>query len=118
MRILAARPGGHDVRPAEDDYICVSCQYALTYGSEARRKQAIRERRAELKRREKLRARVLEGAMGHRSRRMSDDEDYDEDYEDEDECEDGRCSCGRALDPETGREAKPPDKGEGEHRCS
>lgn len=113
MRILAARPGGLDVRPAEDDYICVSCQYALFYGTEARRKQAIRQRKAELKRREKLRARVLDVGLGHRSRRLSDedeDEDDDDDYEDEeDDCEHGRCSCGRPLHPPYG-EAKPPDK--------
>lgn len=113
MRVLAARPGAKDTRPGEDDYICWSCQYALFYGSEALRKQAVRQRRAEIKRREKLKARAREVAMGTRPYRPGgdDDDDYDDEEEeeddDEDECE-GRCSCGRAL-PKC-EEDKPPDK--------
>lgn len=128
MRILAARPGGKDVRPGEDEYICVSCQYTLTYGSEALRKQAIKQRKAELARREKLRARAYDATHGgsHRVRRHSHDgghggdgDEDDEDYEDEDEdgCGDedddgaGRCTCGRALrKPHIEDEAEPPDK--------
>ncbi|KLT44608.1 hypothetical protein CC85DRAFT_283543 [Cutaneotrichosporon oleaginosum] len=118
MRVLAARPGGKDQRPGEDEYICWSCQYALFYGSEALRKHAIRQRRAEIKRREKLKARAREVATGTRPYRPGgddDDEDYDdeedeEDDDDDDACE-GRCSCGRAL-PKC-EEDKPPDKDAG-----
>lgn len=120
MRILAARPGGRDIRPGDHEYICVSCQYALFYGSERLRKEAIKQRKAELARREKLRARVLEAGQGNRSRRHSsdtndkDDEEDEEDYEDGDEDAEGdechgahgRCTCGRAIKGE----AKPPDK--------
>jgi len=124
MRVLAARPGGKDVRPGEDEYICFSCQYGLFYGSEPQRKYAIKQRRAEIARRDKLRARVYDVTHGNRSRRHSSDagndgegegegdEDEDEDdYEDEEDDEPcgsghGRCSCGRALKDEP----KPPDK--------
>lgn len=123
MKVLAARPGGKDVRPGEDENICFSCQYALFYGSEAQRKHAIKQRREELARREKLRARVYDVTHGsNRTRRHGsdagsndgddqgdeDDEDDYEDEEDDDHCASGhgRCTCGRALKDEP----KPPDK--------
>lgn len=127
MKVLAARPGGKDVRPGEDDYICFSCQYKLFYGSEAQRKHAIKQRREELARREKLRARVYDVTHGSGSNRVrrhgsdggsQDGEEDEDDYEDEeDDGEDGdeddhcgsghgRCTCGRALNDEP----KPPDK--------
>lgn len=109
MRVLAARPGAKDARPGEDDYICWSCQYALFYGSEALRKNAIKQRRAEIKRREKLKARAREVATGTRPYRPGGDDDDEDDEEDDDDdaCE-GRCSCGRAL-PKC-EEKEPPDK--------
>ncbi|BEI83333.1 hypothetical protein CcaverHIS002_0312010 [Cutaneotrichosporon cavernicola] len=117
MRVLAARPGGKDQRPGEDEYICWSCQYSLFYGPEALRKQAVRQRRAELKRREKLKARAREVATGTRPYRPGgddDDDDYDDEEDEEDDDDDvceGRCSCGRAL-PKC-EEDKPPDKDAG-----
>jgi hypothetical protein len=113
MRVLAARQGGKDVRPGEDEFICFSCQYTLFYGSEAQRRHAIKQRRAEIARRDKLRARVATHAT--RARRADGAEEEDEDdYEDEDEYDDdeghcaahGRCTCGRAL----AAKPEPPDK--------
>ncbi|KAL1413339.1 hypothetical protein Q8F55_001098 [Vanrija albida] len=112
MRVLSARVG-KAARPAEDEYICWSCEYALFYGAEAARKRAIKQRKAELRRREKLRARAYDVTHGRaRGHSHSSDDDYDDDEDcDEDEGH-GKCTCGRAMHRQAheDEEAKPPDK--------
>ncbi|TXT15619.1 hypothetical protein VHUM_00122 [Vanrija humicola] len=115
MRLLSARRGEKPAqRPAEDEYICWSCEYALFYGAEAARRHAIKQRKAELRRREKLRARAHDVAYG-RIRRPHTDDDDEYDDEEDDGCSDeeghGKCTCGRAIhQPHEEGEAKPPDK--------
>jgi len=93
MAFLAARPNGQQVRPNEDDYICCFCEYDLFYGSEARRKAAIRKRRQELKRKENIKNKAKNVAEG---KGKNNEESEYEDGDDEGECEDhegyGKCS--------------------------
>ena len=104
MRLLSARPqrktaplpGGAAVPQVthtapEDDYICCFCETALFFGTEKARKSAIRQRRAEIKRRETIRAKAKNVVEGRASFRI-DDYDYGDA---DDHCGDddghGRC---------------------------
>jgi len=111
MAFLAARPGSARVRPSEDDYICCFCEYDLFYGSESRRKAAIRKRRQELKRKENIKNKAKNVAEG--KGKINEESEY-EDGDEDGECADegyGKCSCGRALGPHGEKEhhLKPPD---------
>ncbi|KAK4684406.1 hypothetical protein P7C73_g5770, partial [Tremellales sp. Uapishka_1] len=98
MRFLSARPqrktaplpgqasAPTTVRPAEDDYICCFCEFALFFGSEASRKKAIRARRQKLKRKDSIKAK----AKGVTEGRNKLDEDEEEDGCDEDGY--GKCT--------------------------
>jgi hypothetical protein len=91
MAFLSTRPNAPPVRPSEDDYICCFCEYDLFYGSERRRKAAIRKRRQELKRKENIKNKAKNVAEGKGKINESEYEDGDDDGE----CEDqgyGKCS--------------------------
>ncbi|WVO14365.1 hypothetical protein L204_101998 [Cryptococcus depauperatus] len=95
QRITAPLPGVPQrrtlVRPSEDDYICSFCEYDLYYGSERARRQAVRRRRSELKRKEAIKAKAKNVAEGRGVIKDETDEDEDE----EGECDDdghGQCT--------------------------
>ncbi|ORY35486.1 hypothetical protein BCR39DRAFT_591955 [Naematelia encephala] len=124
MRLLAVRPPSKAtsvsgqpnpvrlVRPSEDDFICWFCEYELFFGSENARRRAVRRLRAEVRRKESIKAKAKNVAEG-RGNLREDEESFDED---DDECGDdhshGRCSCGRAIHGAHKMEPhkKPPDR--------
>ncbi|RXK35069.1 hypothetical protein M231_07689 [Tremella mesenterica] len=119
MRFLSARPRRKTaplpgappivpIRPAEDEYTCCFCDYALFFGSEKLRKWAIRERRREIKKKDVIKQKAKNVAEG---KPMNDGQE--DDYDDDDDCEDDeehdeRCTCGRAINKRRVR-VRPPE---------
>lgn len=102
MNFLSARPDSSRTRPSEDEYICCFCEYDLFYGSEARRKAAIRKRKQELKRKEIIKNKAKNVAEGKGKNNEESEyeggdgeEEGEGDGDDDIECQDGgygKCS--------------------------
>ena len=95
VQVDAAGVAPMTVRPAEDDYLCTFCEYALYYGTEAERKRAIRMRRRELKRKQTIKNRARNVAEGKGKGNLGREEEDEEEWDEEDECEDGDGCTGR-----------------------
>ncbi|WWC90635.1 uncharacterized protein L201_005571 [Kwoniella dendrophila CBS 6074] len=74
-----------DVRPNEDDFICCFCEYDLYYSTESRRKQAIRRRKKEIKRKELIKNKAKNVAEGKKGSLKNNNNDGDSDYDSQDD---------------------------------
>lgn len=65
----------------------------MFYSTEAARKRAIKDRKKELRRKEKIQARAKDVIEGRRRNEEGEDEDWDDECdEDEDEARYGKCT--------------------------
>jgi len=77
----------------DEEYVCCFCEHALFYSTEAARKRAIKDRKKELRRKEKIQARAKDVIEGRRRNEEGEDEDWDDECdEDEDEARYGKCT--------------------------